>query len=199
MESTPPILAAFDIQLVRSIKPKIPILGAIVFAVLKLGLVHGNFEQTQQKIYSMQLRTSAVGGMLEAQGDTGEIIQTKRTYRNVKEEMEAMYNEGDTKTKVNLICNHPDLNWFSRAWQAILTFLIVISVVVHCTATLNKPVQWDNNLTDEEYEVVEVFLTIIFILELLVRMYVSKYPCCRGKAKLAPKESLFLPIDTLLP
>ena len=137
----------------------------------------------------MQLRTSAVGGMLEAQGDTGEIIQTKRTYRNVKEEMEAMYNEGDTKTKVNLICNHPDLNWFSKAWQAILTFLIVISVVVHCTATLNKPVQWDNNLTDEEYEVVEVFLTIIFILELLVRMYVSKYPCCRGKAKLAPKES----------
>jgi hypothetical protein len=189
LESTPPILAAFDIQLVRSIKPKIPILGAIVFAVLKLGLVHGNLEQTQQKIYSMQLRTSAVGGMLEAQGDTGEIIQTKRTYRNVKEEMEAMYNEGDTKTKVNLICNHPDLNWFSKAWQAILTFLIVISVVVHCTATLNKPVQWDNNLTDEEYEVVEVFLTIIFILELLVRMYVSKYPCCRGKAKLAPKES----------
>eukprot|EP00943_MAST-04B_sp_MAST-4B-sp1_P000038 g38.t1 len=106
-------------------------------------------------------------------------VQKEQSFnrRDTKTELHIAYENGNIKTRLNLLCNYPETNSLSKAWQYVLTFLIFVSVTVHCTSSMNKPVHWEGNLTDEQYNILEVILTIIFSLEFVVRFAVSKNYC----------------------
>jgi hypothetical protein len=119
----------------------------------------------------------------------GVIAKTVGQFRNRKEDLLELYSISDTKTKINLVCNNTDLNSLSKAWQITLTCLIALSIMVFVTASQNQPVYDGSNLTDEQYEIIEVFLTIIFLLEILVRMMVSKRLCGACISKISVREN----------
>ena len=102
-------------------------------------------------------------------------IQMEQSFskRNVTKELSELYEKGNIKTKFNLLCNHPETNNLSRVWQYLLTFLIFLSVLVHCTSSMNKPVYWEGNLSDEQYDTLELILTIVFSLEFFIRFSVA--------------------------
>ena len=77
--------------------------------------------------------------------------------RNSAKELSALYEKGGIKTKFNLLCNYPETNHISKVWQYLLTFLIFLSVLVHCTSVMNKPVYWEGNLDDEQYDTWNLF------------------------------------------
>ena len=116
-------------------------------------------------------------------------VQKEQSFarRNSKKELHDLYENGDVKTKLNLLCNYPQTNKSSQIWQYTLTVLIFLSVLVHCTSSMNARYsmassvgdesKWTGNLSDEDYEVIEAILTVIFTMEFVVRLAVSKNYC----------------------
>ena len=58
--------------------------------------------------------------------------------RNVTKELSELYEKGGIKTKFNLLCNYPETNHLSKVWQYLLTFLIFLSVLVHCMSSIEQ-------------------------------------------------------------
>ncbi len=116
-------------------------------------------------------------------------VQKEQSFarRNSKKELHDLYENGDVKTKLNLLCNYPQTNKSSQIWQYTLTVLIFLSVLVHCTSSMNARYnmassvgdesKWTGNLSDEDYDVIEAILTVIFTMEFVVRLAVSKNYC----------------------
>jgi hypothetical protein len=85
-----------------------------------------------------------------------------------------------TKTLIRLFCEEPHSSKHATYFHGCYSIIIIASVAAYCMETLNLKggPEGVNNLTVQQYKVLEIIFTIIFSLDIIIRCLVTKRICC---------------------
>ena len=98
------------------------------------------------------------------------INQQVMNIANLVEGETGLQEKESLRERIHLFCTDHNSSLLASVWRWTFTFLIFFSVAVYCFETMNKPSQVPGFPTDATYFALEVILTIIFVLEILVRL-----------------------------